>query len=296
MKKQTLLSFALAACSTLLGSVDSQGSDSSDGAAVPPNIVVIFIDDMGYADIQPFGAARNRTPNLNRMAREGRRFTDFVVSSAVCSASRAALMTGCYHRRVGISGALGPKSDIGINPDEITLAEVCKSKGYATAAFGKWHLGHHPKFLPTNHGFDVYQGIPYSNDMWPLHPKARAIRSKDPDAPIPWAALPMLKSTKPNSVKVLNEDMQPEDQTEMTQTFTELAVDFIKDHADQPFFVYLPHPMVHVPLYPGKAFYGKSGAGLFADTVMEIDWSVGEILKAVEDIGAQEQHLGYFHQ
>tara|TARA_R110002049_G_scaffold46487_1_gene135181 strand:+ start:137117 stop:138586 length:1470 start_codon:yes stop_codon:yes gene_type:complete len=260
----------------------------------PPNVVVIFIDDMGYADIGPFGAQQYKTPNLNRMAREGRKFTDFVVSSAVCSASRSALMTGCYHRRVGISGALGPKSNIGLNPSETTLAEVCKSKGYATAAFGKWHLGHHPKFLPTNQGFDVYQGIPYSNDMWPLHPKARAIREKDPNAPIPWAALPMLKSSEPNSVKVLNEDMQPEDQAEMTRQFTELAVDFIKSSVDQPFFVYLPHPMVHVPLFPGKDFYGKSGVGLFADVVMELDWSVGEIMKAVEDIGAENNTLVIF--
>ena len=228
------------------------------------------------------------------MAREGRKFTDFVVSSAVCSASRSALMTGCYHRRVGISGALGPKSDIGLNAEETTLAEVCKSKGYATAVFGKWHLGHHPKFLPTNHGFDIYQGIPYSNDMWPLHPKAVAIREEDPNAPIPWAALPMLKSTKPNSVKILNEDMQPEDQMEMTRQFTKLAVDFIKSNTENPFLVYLPHPMVHVPLYPSKDFYGKSGIGLFADVVMEIDWSVGQIMGAVEDIGVERNTLVIF--
>ncbi len=153
----------------------------------PPNLVVIFIDDMGYADINPFFDNKYKTPNLDRMADEGRKFTDFVVSSAVCSASRAALMTGCYHRRVGISGALGPKSEIGINPSEVTLAEVCKSKGYATAVFGKWHLGHNPKFLPTNHGFDHYYGLPYSNDMWPFHPAAVAKRQQDPKAPIPWA-------------------------------------------------------------------------------------------------------------
>ena len=135
-----------------------------------PNIVVIFIDDMGYADIGPFGAEGYETPNLDRMAAEGMKFTDFVVSSAVCSASRAALMTGCYHRRIGIAGALGPKATHGINADEVTLAEICRQKGYATAIFGKWHLGHHPKFLPLQHGFDEYFGLPYSNDMWPYHP------------------------------------------------------------------------------------------------------------------------------
>ena len=131
----------------------------------PPNVVVIFMDDMAYADIGPFGAQGYETPHLDRMAAEGRKFTDFVVSSAVCSASRAALMTGCYHRRVGINGALGPGATHGINAKEMTLAEVCKQKGYATAIYGKWHLGHHPKFLPLQHGFDEYFGLPYSNDM-----------------------------------------------------------------------------------------------------------------------------------
>jgi len=283
----------LIACLTLALTGGSL-SQAATPASQTPNIVVIFIDDMGYADIGPFGETRFRTPHLNRMAGEGRRFTDFVVSSAVCSASRAALMTGCYHRRVGISGALGPKSDIGLSPDETTLAEVCRSQGYATAVFGKWHLGHHPKFLPTNQGFDVYQGIPYSNDMWPLHPNAAAIRERDPKAPIPWPALPMLRSTAPGEVKILNNDMQPEDQAEMTRQFTELAVDFIRSHADQPFFVYLPHPMVHVPLYASQEFYGKSGAGLFADVVMEIDWSVGEILSAIEAAGIAENTLVVF--
>ena len=260
----------------------------------PPNVVVIFIDDMGYADINPFGQNAYQTPNLNRMAREGRVFRDFVVSSAVCSASRAALMTGCYHTRIGIRGALGPKSNVGIHEDEWTLAEICRSKGYATAVFGKWHLGHHPKFLPTNHGFDEYYGIPYSNDMWPLHPAALAKRAKDPNADIPWAALPMIQATKDQGISIAIEDVQPEDQQQMTKEFTERAVGFIKDHADQPFFLYLPHPMVHVPLYASEAFRGKSGAGIFGDVVMEVDWSVGQILDAVEDIGAEQNTLVIF--
>ena len=261
----------------------------STADAASPNVVVIFIDDMGYADIGPFGKTAYKTPHLDRMAREGRRFTDFVVSSAVCSASRAALLTGCYHRRVGISGALGPKSNQGIHADEVTLAEICKSKGYRTAIYGKWHLGHNPKFLPPNHGFDDYYGIPYSNDMWPLHPNSIAARRFNPDAKIPWAELPMIKGTK-----IVNESIQPEDQMEMTKQFTERAVDFIKRDPDQPFFVYLPHPMVHVPLYCSDDFLGKSGAGLFGDVVMEVDWSVGQILSAIEDIGVERNTLVIF--
>lgn len=263
-------------------------------ADTPPNIVVIFIDDMGYADINPFGATAYQTPNLNRMAAEGRKFTDFAVSSAVCSASRSALLTGCYHKRLGISGALGPKDDYGLAAGETTLAELCKSKGYATAAFGKWHLGHHPKFLPTSHGFDQFYGIPYSNDMWPLHPGTLAKRQRNPDAKSDWANLPMIESAVGGQVRIVNDSVQPADQEQFTKEFTERAVDFIKSNVDTPFFLYLPHPMVHVPLYASEAFRGKSGAGLFGDVVMEVDWSVGQVLAAVEDIGVQRNTLVIF--
>ena len=262
---------------------------AAHSADAPPNVVVIFIDDMGYADIGPFGARGYSTPNLDRMAAEGRKFTDFCVSSAVCSASRSALMTGCYHKRIGISGALGPKANIGINADETTLAEICRSQGYRTAIYGKWHLGHHPKFLPTNHGFDEYYGIPYSNDMWPLHPATVAKRKIDPNAPSNWAELPMIRDTK-----IVIESVQPEDQQQMTKQFTERAVEFIKRDPDKPFFLYLPHPMVHVPLFVSDDFRGKSGRGLFADVVMEVDWSVGQILDAIEDIGAEGNTLVVF--
>lgn len=255
----------------------------------PPNVVVIFIDDMGYADIGPFGAKDYPTPNLDRMAAEGRTFTDFVVSSAVCSASRAALLTGCYHRRIGIRGALGPGSSIGISDDEMTLAELCRSKGYATACYGKWHLGHHPRFLPPNHGFDDYYGIPYSNDMWPLHPEDVARLKRNPNAKNRWPPLPMIEGTE-----VVNPNVQPEDQQQMTKQFTERAVDFIGQHADEPFLVYLPHPMVHVPLYVSEAFEGKSGAGLFGDVVMEVDWSVGQILNALKQHGIDDNTLVVF--
>ncbi len=283
----------VAACLIVLS---CPGSRAADAAAenTSPNVVVIFIDDMGYADIGPFGATDYPTPNLDRMAAEGRKFTDFVVSSAVCSASRSALMTGCLHQRIGISGALGPKSDHGISSGETTLAEICKSVGYDTACFGKWHLGHHHKFLPTAHGFDEYYGIPYSNDMWPLHPAVVTAREKNPDAPSPWPPLPLLQGTAADGVEVINADVTADDQKNFTKTFTEKAVEFIKRDRDQGFFVYLPHPMVHVPLYVSKDFEGKSGAGLFGDTVMEVDWSVGQIMKAVEDIGQTDNTLIVF--
>ena len=277
----------------LLGGCLASFSRTTLADEIPPNIIIILMDDMGYSDINPFGGSYS-TPNLDRMAKEGRQFTDFVVSSAVCSASRAALLTGTYHTRIGISGALMPKSRIGLNSDEVTIAELCQSKGYDTAMFGKWHLGHHPKFLPTNHGFDQFYGIPYSNDMWPFHPAAVAKRQRDPNAKINWPALPMIKADHKKGVRVLIEDMQPEDQAVMTKEFTERATDFIKQHPDTPFFLYLAHPMVHVPLFASDEFLGKSGMGLFGDVVMEVDWSVGQILGAVEDIGVERNTLVVF--
>ncbi len=244
-----------------------------------PNIVVIFIDDMGYADIGPFGAKGYKTPHLDRMAREGMRFTDFIVSSAVCSASRSALVTGCYHRRVGISGALGPSSKVGIAASEVTLGDLCKQKGYATACFGKWHLGHHPKFLPQQNGFDEYFGLPYSNDMWPFHPTAG---SRFPD-------LPLIEGSK-----VLNPKVTGKDQEQLTTQYTEHAVDFINRNKQKPFLLYVPHSMVHVPLFVSDKFKGKSEQGLFGDVVMEVDWSVGQILEAIKKNGLDEDTLVIF--
>ncbi|MEM9827823.1 MAG: sulfatase [Planctomycetota bacterium] len=266
---------------------------AADPNAKPPNIVLVFMDDMGYADINAFGENDYTTKHLNRLAKEGRVFRDFVVSSAVCSASRAALLTGCYHRRVGIQGALGPKSKIGLHPDETTIAEVCKSRGYATACFGKWHLGHEPKFLPHRQGFDTYFGIPYSNDMWPLHPASVARRKKDPTAEIAWPALPLIESDA-SGYRIVNPDMQPADQKQLTGQLTTRACDFIRQHRDTPFFVYLPHPMVHVPLYCGEPFEGKSGVGLFGDVMLEVDDSIGRLLAAIDEIDAVENTLVIF--
>jgi arylsulfatase A-like enzyme len=254
-----------------------------------PNIVVIFIDDMGYGDIGPFGAQGYTTPNLDRMAAEGMKFTDFQVSSAVCSASRAALLTGCYHRRIGISGALGPQATHGISTDEVTLAEICKQKGYATACFGKWHLGHHPKFLPLAHGFDEYFGLPYSNDMWPLHPEYVNLPADVAKRKQGYPDLPLVEGNQ-----VVNPNVTGDDQSMLTTWYTERAVEFIDKNKDRPFFLYVPHSMVHVPLYVSEKFKGKSERGLFGDVVMEIDWSIGQILGTLKENGLDEHTLVVF--
>jgi arylsulfatase A len=293
MKHSNLAVYVLAIAAVFSSSTLSVQIASSQEAA-PPNVIVIFIDDMGYGDIASFATTPYKTPNLDRMAREGRRFTDFVVSSAVCSASRAALMTGCYHQRVGISGALGPQSKIGVHEDEVTLGEICKSRGYATACFGKWHLGHHEKFLPHRHGFDHYVGLPYSNDMWPLHPENVLKLKRNPAAKSDWPPLPLIEAHRDQASKVLNPDVKPKDQETLTKLYTELATKFIRDHAERPFLVYLPHAMVHVPLYVSDEFRGKSGEGIFADAVMEIDWSVGQILDTLDELKLSDDTLVIF--
>jgi arylsulfatase A-like enzyme len=248
--------------------------------AAPPNIVLIFCDDLGYADIGAFGAQGYATPHLDRLAREGRKFTRFYVSSAVCSASRAALLTGCYHSRVGIHGALGPRAKIGLNPSETTLAEVLKTKGYATGLVGKWHLGDAPGFLPGRHGFDEWLGLPYSNDMWPHHPEAR---------PGTYPKLPLYDGDR-----VIDEEVTPDDQATHPRRYAERCVSFIQRNAGKPFFLYFAPNMPHVPLYAGEAFRGKTARGLYGDVVAEIDWSVGEILRALDEAKLAENTLIIF--
>ena len=253
----------------------------------PPNIVIMFMDDMGYADIGAFGAKAYPTPHLDRMAKEGRKFTDFYVTQAVCSASRAGLLTGCYNVRIGINGALGPRSNYGLNPDETTIAEICKQQGFATACFGKWHLGHHKKFLPKQHGFDEYFGLPYSNDMWPYHPGVLHLPMEERLKK--WPHLPLIDGNE-----VINPKVSGKDQEMLTTQYTDRAVSFIEKNKDNPFFVYLPHGMVHVPLYVSDKFKGKSGAGLFGDVMMEVDWSVGEIMKVLRKNDLHENTLFIF--
>ena len=242
-----------------------------------PNVVLIFADDLGYGDLGCFGAKGYSTPNLDRMAAEGARLTSFYAAQPVCSASRAALLTGNYPNRIGIHGALGPNARHGLNSNEMTMAELVKQKGYATAAFGKWHLGHHREFLPTRHGFDEYFGIPYSNDMWPFHPEAR---------PGTYPALPLIEGKRAI-------ELNP-DQTQLTTRLTERAVDFIRRQSNEPFFLYLAHAMPHVPLFVSDKHEGKTARGLFGDVITEIDWSVGEVLKSLRGTGSDRNTLVIF--
>jgi len=251
-----------------------------------PNVVLIFMDDLGYGDVGVYGAEGYTTPNLDRLAAEGMRFTDFYASQAVCSASRAALLTGSYSERVSIQGALGPRADVGLNPTETTIAEMLKQRGYATAIVGKWHLGTHPDFLPLQQGFDEYLGLPYSNDMWPVNYDGTPATT---GAKAQYPPLPLMEG---NEVAELIEDQAGQDK--LTALYTERAVDFIRRHADRPFFLYLAHSMVHVPLGASPEFRGRTEQGLFGDVMEEVDWSVGQILEALDRFGLMENTLVIF--
>ncbi len=245
----------------------------------PPNVVLIFCDDMGYADLGCNGAPVCLTPRLDRMASDGVRFTDFYVSSPICSASRAALLTGAYHERVGIRNALGPNDRKGLAHSETTLAELLKARGYATGMAGKWHLGSRPSQLPIHHGFDEYLGLPYSSDMWPYHP----------EAPKMYGPLPLIEGDhKAKSA------LTPDDMPSLTSAFTDRAVAFIKRNHDRPFFFYLAPTLPHVPLFVSAAYKDKTGRGLYADVIAEIDASVGRILDTLKEQGLDEKTLVIF--
>ena len=257
---------------------------SSPKKELSPNIILIFMDDLGYGDLSCYGAVNYRTPNIDKMASEGIRFTNFLAAQAVCSASRAALLTGCYPNRIGISGALMPNSKNGINSSEITIAEMLKQKGYATGIFGKWHLGYQKQFLPLQHGFDEYIGLPYSNDMWPVNFDGTPAQPNQNKFVYP--VLPLIQNNdKKEEIKTFN------DQAKLTTLYTEKAVEFIRKNKKSPFFLYLPHSMPHVPIAVSDKFKGKSKQGLYADLMMEIDWSIGEIMKTLKEEGLDRAHV-----
>ncbi|MDA0774474.1 MAG: sulfatase [Bacteroidetes bacterium] len=240
-----------------------------------PNIIIILTDDQGYQDLGSYGSPDIETPHLDQMAQQGVRLTNFYSAQAVCSASRAGILTGCYPNRIGIHGALMPNSKKGLNPDETTLAEMLKTKGYRTGIFGKWHLGDAEKFLPLNHGFDTYFGIPYSNDMWPLHPQQGKGFNFGP--------LPLYENN--TIIDTLT------DQSQLTTQITERSIEFIKSNKEAPFFLYIAHPQPHVPLFVSDKFKGKSKRGLYGDVIMEIDWSVGQVLSTLKEYNLEENTL-----
>ncbi len=268
----------LGGCSSLGQLIPGRKADS---AGRPPNIIIIFADDLGYADLGCFGSEAIRTPHLDRMAAEGMKFTDFYVCESVCTPSRAGLMTGRYAIRSGLTRVLGPSAGrniekggiSGISDYEITIADILKEQGYATACVGKWHLGHLPEHLPTRHGFDSYFGLPYSNDM-----------HKTPEG-------------QPDGVPLMrNEEIieLPVNQETLTRRYTEEAVQFIKSNRSNPFFLYFPHTFPHTPLYASEKFKGKSNHGIYGDAVEELDWSVGQVLDTLSELGIDENTLIIF--
>ena len=252
-----------------------------------PNIVLVLMDDLGYGDLSCYGALDFRTPNIDQIALDGIRFTNYLTPQAVCSASRAALLTGCYANRVGMAGALGPRSETGLAHSEVTIAEMMKQKNYATAIIGKWHLGDNQAFLPLSQGFDEYLGIPYSNDMWPMDYDGAAAKPENYKSKHP--ILPLIKDNdKIAEIKTL------EDQSTLTGIYTDAAISFIKRNKNKPFFLYLAHSMPHVPINASKKFRGTSKQGLFGDVIQEIDDGIGRIMETLKSNGLDKNTIVIF--
>ncbi len=276
MKKLSYLCLGLSGLTTLHNPCAVAAAETGKNDIRKPNIVLLLTDDQGYGDIRCYGNPDVNTPNLDRLAAEGTRFTDFYAGAAVSTASRAGLLTGRYAERVGTPGVLSDNSDKGIRPGEFTLADYLKQNNYATGMVGKWHLGCQPQYMPVRHGFTEFFGLPYSMDMWPFHPQPSH----------QYKPLPLY-----NNEEVVEYNPQVD---RMTTRLTERAVKFIKDHKDEPFFLYFPYTQPHVPLGVSDKFKGKSGHGLYADVLMEIDWSVGQVMKTLKDNGLDENTIVIF--
>lgn len=280
--------FILASLVTFLHSLVSQAAQRNPSI---PNVIIVFVDDMGYGDLGCYGATDYATPNIDRLAANGMRFTGFYSGSAVCSPSRATLLTGCFAPRVGVTNVLLPEATIGLNPEEVTIPEMLKNKGYTSAIIGKWHLGDDDSLMPLQHGFDEFYGLPYSNDLWPVHYNGMPVTRENYlkewklNCPPLWLFDGAAKVEKVSTL---------EDQDQLTTKYTNRAVDFIRRKKDQPFFLYLAHNMPHVPLGVSNKFRGKSKAGLYGDVIMEIDWSVGEIMQTLKETGLEENTLVIF--
>ena len=287
--------FYLFICCVVIAAIDLTPADAEQ-----PNVIVIYADDLGYGDLGCYGAEGYKTPMLDRMAEEGMRFTDFSTSSSVCTPSRAGLLTGRFAQRWGHDGGVYfPFHDTGMPTEEITIAELLKDAGYQTGMIGKWHLGHLPKYLPLNQGFDYYFGIPYSNDMWQdpeaeLAEDVKFLQGRTRDDFVNYD----VKSRKYlNDVPLMlgNQVIEwPVDQSLITQRYTQKAQEFIVANKQQPFFLYLAHTMPHTPLFASDKFKGKTERGLFGDVIEELDWSVGELLKTLRDNGLEKNTLVIF--
>ena len=268
---------------SILAALSIASPATLQAADVKPNIILILIDDMGYGDVGPFGSTKNRTPNINRMAREGMKLTSFY-AAPVCTPSRAQVLTGCYAKRVSLSDVIFPACPIGISAQEHTVAQLMKGAGYATMCIGKWHVGDQAEFLPTRHGFDHYFGLPYSNDMGGSETGPPPPGTKPKGSP----PLPLVRDDK------VIETLAPAAQDRLTERYTEEAVKFITANQTKPFFLYLPHTAVHVPIHPGDKFKGRSANGSYGDWVEEVDWSVGEILDTLRELKLAENTLVIF--
>jgi arylsulfatase A-like enzyme len=254
-----------------------------------PNVVIIFMDDMGYGDPECYSGTLYSTPNINKLAAEGMRFTNFYAAQSICTASRAALLTGCYPNRIGTPGVFFPWTPIALNPKETTIASMLKKVGYRTSMVGKWHLGAQAPYLPTYYGFDEFTGLPYSNDMWPFDYDGGPIKDPAIDWRSQYPDLPLLEGVKVvKYIKTLN------DQAELTRIYTDKACRFIEKNKDSPFFLYVAHSMPHVPIAASKNYQGKTERGLYGDVMLESDWSVGEIMKTLKKHNLERNTLVIF--
>lgn len=288
MKRFNLL-LLLAGIFIFSSCTNTKETESKETPHQQPNFIIIFADDMGYGDTGSFGHPTINTPNLDRMAEEGQKWTNFYAASSVCTPSRAGLLTGCLPIRNGMSGnesrrVLFPDSDGGLQQTETTIARALKTKGYSTACLGKWHLGHLPQYLPLNHGFDYFFGVPYSNDM----DRIAGLDHKEScfDPKVEYFQVPLYRN---------NEVIEkPFNQKNITKRYTEEAIQFIDKNKDNPFFIYLAHSMPHVPLFASEDFDGKSARGTYGDVIEEIDWSAGQLMNALKERGLAENTLVVF--